>query len=84
MNISAELSEISSYGGLFALTVGGDAAGWHPVTQSYTDGFADLIAATCRRYHTTEVRIAVGTSPVSSRVVPTQAGCCRSPAASGR
>ncbi len=57
MNISAELSEISSYGGFFALTVGGDAAGWHPVAQSYADGFADLIDATVKRYRTTELRI---------------------------
>jgi hypothetical protein len=57
MNISAELSEISSYGGFFALTVGGDAAGWHPVGQSYADGFMDLIDATIKRYHTTEPRI---------------------------
>jgi hypothetical protein len=57
MNISAELSEISSYGGFFALTVGGDAAGWHPVGQSYAAGFMDLIDATIKRYRTTELRI---------------------------
>jgi hypothetical protein len=57
MNIFAELSEIASYGGFFALTVGGDAAGWHPVGQSYADGFADLIDATVKRYRTTESRI---------------------------
>ncbi|GAB2999765.1 (2Fe-2S)-binding protein [Mycobacterium bourgelatii] len=57
MNISAELSEISSYGGFFALTVGGDAAGWHPVNQSYAHGFADLIDTTVQRYGTTELRI---------------------------
>jgi len=57
MDISAELAEISSYRGFFALTVGGDAAGWHPVRQSYADGCADLIDATVRRYHTTDVRI---------------------------
>jgi hypothetical protein len=57
MNISAELSEIASYGGFFALTVGGDAAGWHPVGQSYGDGCADLIDATVKRYRTTELRI---------------------------
>jgi hypothetical protein len=57
MNISAELSEIASYGGFFALTVGGDAAGWHPVGQSYADGCADLIDATVKRYRTTELRI---------------------------
>ncbi|CAM4270762.1 putative Fe-S protein [Mycobacterium basiliense] len=58
MNISAELAEIRSYGGFFALAVGGDEAGWHPVAQSYHAGFADLIDATVRRYRTTQVRIA--------------------------
>ncbi len=57
MNISAELSEISSYGGFFALTVGGDPAGWHPVVQSYADGYADLIDATVRHYRTAESRV---------------------------
>jgi len=57
MNISAELSDIYAYGGFFALTVGGDAAGWHPVGRSYADGCADLIDATARRYHTTEPRV---------------------------
>lgn len=57
MDISTELAETASYGGFFALTVGGDAAGWHPVTQSYADGCADLIDATARRYRTTDLRI---------------------------
>ncbi len=57
MNISAELSGVSSYGGFFALTVGGDATGWHPVTASYADGFGDLIDATLARYRTTELRV---------------------------
>ena len=59
MNISSELSDVSSYGGFFALTVVPDsaAAGWHPVGQSYADGYADLIDATIRRYRTTESRI---------------------------
>lgn len=57
MDISAELAEISSYNGFFALNVGGDAAGWHPVTQSYADGCADLVEATARRYHTEDLRI---------------------------
>lgn len=58
MDISTELAETASYGGFFALTVGGDAAGWHPVAQSYGDGCADLIDATARRYRTTDLRIA--------------------------
>lgn len=57
MDISTELAETASYGSFFALTVGGDAAGWHPVTQSYADGCADLIDATARRYRTTDLRI---------------------------
>ena len=57
MDISAELAEISSYQGFFALTMGGDAAGWHAVGQSYDDGYADLIATTVQRYHTTDLRI---------------------------
>jgi hypothetical protein len=57
MNISRALSDVSSYGGFFALTVGGDAAGWHPVGLYYADGYADLVDATVSRYRTTEVRI---------------------------
>ncbi len=57
MDISTELAEISSYKGFFTLTVGGDAAGWHPIKQSYADGCADLIVATARRYHTSDLRI---------------------------
>ncbi|OBH58066.1 iron reductase [Mycobacterium colombiense] len=57
MDISAQLAEIACYGGFFTLTVGGDAAGWHPVGQSYADGCADLIDATIRRYHTIDPRI---------------------------
>jgi hypothetical protein len=57
MDISTELAEISSYKGFFALTVGGDAAGWHPAGQSYADGYADLIDATVRRYYATDLRI---------------------------
>jgi FhuF 2Fe-2S C-terminal domain len=57
MNIPLELSQVSAYGGFFALTVGGDAAGWHPVSQSYADGFQDLIEATVQRYGATELRV---------------------------
>jgi FhuF 2Fe-2S C-terminal domain len=57
MDISTELAEISTYRGFFALTVGGDATGWHPVRQSYADGCTDLIDATARRYRTTDLRI---------------------------
>jgi hypothetical protein len=57
MDISVELAEVCSYNGFFALTVGGDAAGWHPVGQSYADGCADLIDGTIKRYHSVESRI---------------------------
>lgn len=57
IDISTELAEISSYGGFFALTVGGDATGWHPVRQSYADGCVDLIDATVRRYRVTDLRV---------------------------
>lgn len=57
IDISIELGEVASYGGFFALTVGGDPAGWHPVEVSYADGFADLVDATATRYRTTEVRV---------------------------
>jgi hypothetical protein len=57
MNISTELSQVSAYGGFFALAVGGNATGWHPVSQSYADGFRDLIEATVQRYGTTELRV---------------------------
>ncbi|OBH02855.1 (2Fe-2S)-binding protein [Mycobacterium sp. E3247] len=56
-DIYAGLAEISTYKGFFALTIGGDAAGWHPVRQAYADGFTDLVEATARRYHTTDLRI---------------------------
>ena len=57
MNISAELAQVSSYGGFFAPTVGGEPDGWHPVMRSYADGFADLASATTDRYGSTDVRI---------------------------
>lgn len=57
MDISAELSEISRYGGFFAVTAGGDAAGWHPVARSYAEGYTDLIDATVARYRTSERRV---------------------------
>jgi FhuF 2Fe-2S C-terminal domain len=57
VNISAELSEVASHGGFFALTVGGNPRGWHPVGRSYADGYADLIDVTNSRYGSTETRI---------------------------
>lgn len=61
-DISAELADISSYGGFFALTVGGDPTGWRPVGTCYADGFADLVDVTAARYRASERRI--GTSLV--------------------
>lgn len=57
MNIAAQLAEISTYGGFFDLTIGGNPTGWHPVTESYADGYTDLIEATNARYQATEPRI---------------------------
>lgn len=57
MDISAELSDVSTYGGFFALIVGGEAAGWHPVGQSYDDGYTDLIDTTLTRYRSTDRRV---------------------------
>jgi hypothetical protein len=57
VQIAAELSAVAVYGGFFQLTVGGDPTGWHPVTRSYADGFADLVAATIDRYGSTEPRV---------------------------
>ena len=51
--ISAQLSAVADYGGVFAITVGGDDAdGWRPIA----DGCADLIDATARQYGTTTDR----------------------------
>ncbi|ORA33271.1 (2Fe-2S)-binding protein [Mycobacterium aquaticum] len=58
MDISAELAETQSYGGFFAITVGGDADGWLPARQCYDDGSVDLIEKTAAGYGTTELRIA--------------------------
>jgi hypothetical protein len=58
VNISAELSAVSAYGGFFALTIGGPTPGWRPISRCYADGFADLIDATATRCRTTEPRIA--------------------------
>lgn len=57
MDITSELAQVSTYGGFFALTVGGDPVGWHPVAQSYAAGYSDLIDATTRRYGTSDPRI---------------------------
>jgi hypothetical protein len=57
MDISGELAEISSYNGFFALPVGGEAVGWHPVGQSYANGCADLIDVTLRYYHSSDPRV---------------------------
>lgn len=57
MNIDAQLREIASYGGFFAMTVGGDPTGWVPVQRCYEQGCADLVAATTARNRTTDQRI---------------------------
>jgi FhuF 2Fe-2S C-terminal domain len=57
MNISAALSEISSYGEFFTITMGGADAGWQPVHWFYDNGCAELIDATAARYGTADLRI---------------------------
>ena len=57
MNIGTQLREIASLGGFFAITVGGDPAGWVPVRRCYDDGCVDLVAKTAAGYRTTDLRI---------------------------
>lgn len=57
VNIGEQLGEIASYGGFFAITVGGDPTGWVPVRRCYEQGCADLVAATAARCETTDLRI---------------------------
>ena len=44
--------ERAAWDRVFALAVGGDPTGWHPVRQSYADGFADLIETTALLFMT--------------------------------
>lgn len=57
MNIGTQLAEIAAYRGFFAITVGGDPAGWIPVQHCYDEGCAGLVAATAARYDTKDLRI---------------------------
>lgn len=57
VNIGTQLGEIASLGGFFAITVGGDPAGWVPVRRCYDDGCADLVAKTTAGYRTSDLRI---------------------------
>lgn len=57
MNIGDQLRETASYGGFFAIAVGGDPADWIPVQRCYDQGCADLVAATAARYGTADLRI---------------------------
>ncbi|EKF22043.1 fhuF 2Fe-2S C-terminal domain protein [Mycolicibacterium hassiacum DSM 44199] len=58
MDISAELTEIGSYGEFFRITVGGSEAGWVPVGRCNADGWADLVEVTVARLGTSERRVA--------------------------
>lgn len=57
MNIGTQLGEIASLGGFFAITVGGDPAGWVPVQRCYDDGCSGLVAKTAAGYRTTDLRV---------------------------
>ncbi|OHU07207.1 (2Fe-2S)-binding protein [Mycobacterium syngnathidarum] len=57
MNIESQLAEITSYGGFFAITVGGDSADWIPMQRCYDEGCADLVVATTDRNRTSDLRI---------------------------
>lgn len=57
VNIGTQLGEIASLGGFFAITVGGDPAGWVPVRRCYDDGCDDLVGKTAAGYRTTDLRI---------------------------
>ncbi|MFE5394500.1 (2Fe-2S)-binding protein [Streptomyces sp. NPDC056568] len=50
---------MADLGGFFALRVGGEDDGWHPVARSYAAGFTDLAAAVARRHRTREPRVDV-------------------------
>lgn len=57
MNVYTQLDEIASYGGFFAITVGGDPTDWIPVRRCYEQGCTDLVAKTTAGYRTTDLRI---------------------------
>ncbi|MGZ3102371.1 (2Fe-2S)-binding protein [Streptomyces sp. H62] len=58
-SVTAALHDVAGLGGFFALRVGGEDDGWHPVTRSYAAGFTDLAAAVARRHRTREPRVDV-------------------------
>jgi hypothetical protein len=59
LEIGTELASVGAYGGFFEIALGsGDDGYWRPITAVYSDGCADLIAATARNYRTSDLRIA--------------------------
>ncbi|MGW0600117.1 (2Fe-2S)-binding protein [Streptomyces sp. NPDC002776] len=55
--VAAALQDVAALGGFFTLTLGGPDQGWHPVTDAYARGFADLAQVITDRYDTRETRI---------------------------
>ncbi|MFB8025509.1 (2Fe-2S)-binding protein [Streptomyces sp. NPDC056465] len=58
-SVTAALHDVAGIGGFFALRIGGEDDGWHPLARSYAEGFSDLAEAVARRHHTPEARIDV-------------------------
>ncbi|MFE2048592.1 (2Fe-2S)-binding protein [Streptomyces sp. NPDC059459] len=58
-SVTAALHDVAGLGGFFALRVGGEDDGWHPLARSYAAGFTDLAAAVARRHRTREPRVDV-------------------------
>ncbi|OBB73407.1 (2Fe-2S)-binding protein [Mycobacterium sp. 852014-52144_SCH5372336] len=65
MRIDAQLTEITRFGGFFAIAHGGAEAGWRPVNACYTDGYQDLIEVTAKRYRTSDLRISASAVQLS-------------------
>lgn len=57
VNIAGAIADVATCGGFFAITVGGNPAGWVPVHRCYRAGCADLVEATATRCETTDLRV---------------------------
>ncbi|MGV0851213.1 (2Fe-2S)-binding protein [Mycolicibacterium phlei] len=49
MRIGDQLADVARLGGFFAIGLGPGVEDWRPVTERYTDGFAELIERTAAR-----------------------------------